>query len=448
MKTDHTGMNSRRVSWTLLSIAIFAGALLLFSRQRQHLSALRSEIAEKKTELAANGRDSQSQRNPVHDRNRPAQAGKEGLTDDGEADLPAAGALMAKITELTKGKTRREYAAMADSPELDKLRWLFADMGGKTFLKLMEGRELLLLSDAPGKDIFQKMFEEMNPQQALEILLGYPVADRNKIGIAADFLHWSELAPEAALQWFHKKEEQGDLVVKEEEVQMWAMQAEAPIHPTAVVGRMLQMEFSSGTQVTLNVICDGVKDPAERLAFLAAIDAAQTDGSHEREARLLREMFIKSIKQDLSEQPYAEASKVVDGACTPAEKVNFANSLSEDLDSRVSPDEWKRWSQWMAGLDAPVDEKHPLMKLMFNRFNPAVGEAAWVGDIPPGALRDLVVSKYVATKASPETAVKLIPLLPEGQERSDLARTVRSRAGNTDAAAVKSLQELEGAGKR
>ncbi|QJE98238.1 hypothetical protein [Luteolibacter luteus] len=416
MKTPHHSANRTCVILLLVAVA----AVLLGVLQHRRLVKLRDEIATARLEASAPAefRESREEEREADDLREEVRSLLDVLNDP---NGPGSALRMARLTELL------------ESLDAAAVRSLLDETGD-------DARGLAL------KEALRWQFYAANPREAFRLALGDAPDEQAKRAQVGAFIAWANLDPAGVLKWYWDAEKEGLPLAKEEELRVAVFGAQARLDPKrAIEGFRDHFGKDAGQDAkrAASSLVGGLRSESERMSFMLALnrntEADPGDGS-------FRKAVVAELSKTLVEEPFDEASAVIDGTFTKEEREKFAGVLGNG--GIFNPDTWRLWMGWVAALNLPAERGQPIanMTTVIARRKEQFKDLTWMAELPAGAQRDLVVETYarIAMESDLQEAVHWLEYLPAGEKRRDVAANVAYYLKMKDPDGAAALRTREG----
>lgn len=422
----------------LIIAAIVLTAGWLAVRQHSRLKSLRAEVSAL-TEGNPAARQASS-RSAGRSQGSPE---KTALTDQGSADLRA---LMLEVYQVTiggdagadaKDKLHRLLDACSRLSHADAAR-LLADLANDSSFpdEMRQGAH----------EIVFDLMRSANPRAAFLLVFNDPSYPERGSRLGSAFHAWAMRHPKDAALWHEQHaSELGDLITTPSFAQTLAI---ACANTDADRALSLALE-SSGPNAANNIRAQGEilaqnsRNTAAHQAFLAAFDRAEKSAADPQVVREARAGYVRGISNDMHQWPFEEAVSLIDGCLREDEKQLAIEQISHrgDLAHRG------QWADWLSKLEAPADDRHPLVGLIMSwTHTDPEGAGNWLDQAAPGDLRNKAIIEHAFQLAGsdPEGAANWTLRLPEGKRRDKIQGQVLKIWKSTDAGAASRFAAAHG----
>jgi hypothetical protein len=428
---------------------VIAGVALLAGEaghvQRLRLSTLRAEIAQWRAKAAGleatpGHARRESFREPQMDREK-ADSG--GLSLAGEETVPEALRLVALLAPGWRADQARWIGWLDWPQEEEPLEDLMLRMGAGAGKKLLEDPAL----EEPERRVLRQMFVRVNPEQSLLLSMSYPPDEVRDRWITQSFGRWAGADPTTAVRWYRQMEAKSDPVAQLWTVSLDAMNAEATVDPVRAVAKLEQLltdhPMTSATGLARGFI--STKDVNGRIALMNALNAAEMGFAGDAKLKEQWGVVFAEMNRSLIGEPFDDAMAVVDGSYTPEQRREFAKKVPGSNSFEMGAVDFLHWVDWLAGIDLPPDERHPLLGMLNYPSDPS-GEPVWLDQLPEGELKNVAVAHYAREMIydNPEVAARWLVKLPAGEKRTAIARTIAELLERKDEAAAEAFRKSEG----
>lgn len=429
----------------LLGIPLAAIGFALFQQHRLSELNLRIEL------LGGTGLSSRSAGEPASSTSRRGER----LPLDmhsmaGEETLPELMSLAAGIAEERRASSREQRyirQLAAGHPKLSRLQGLLAGLGAGAAEKLLAS-----LDDPLTKSTITGSYREANPQ---EFFFWSLISPRETGFSYLNFRDWGYLDPARALQWYREALARKDPLAEGIAMQTCAAVMESRVEPAravadlkAILNQHPEHWADSEVREIAQQFFVNLRDGRDFMSFLIALQPSATGAVEETpHLREFRDKVVYWTKERLKGLSGEEGIPVVEKGFTPQERRDFARKQAGSLVSQENSANAASWIPWLAAVDSPPDQKHPLRimaRCAGERNN--VPEPAWLDSLPGSPLKDLALQDYVEARTTiePSVAARWLTKIPAGPERADMAKKIAAALQTSDPGEASALLEREG----
>jgi hypothetical protein len=411
-----------------LGVALILGIGLA---QRQRLVALRGETALLRSNSAGS---------PIVPRTRSLERRSPGSEPPtairpsraGEEKLPEMRQLIVDYIEAIRSMK------LTPRQNFERMEELLAEMGALTFEELLTDLDKNV---APERELIS-WYISMNPPQALLFVKKFEDLPEREYRATSAFEGWGRLDPAAALQWLNQAEIDHDPLAAFDRLQERALALQMRINPGKALAKTLELTRSKPTPILPHNLYSELRGNPEHLALLAAMDQAETKPGDRALIARVRDNYVAGLRRSLARDTFANATELVDAGFTENEKLLFARLLPS-LSQNVGLNEVDKWAHWLAKLNVPADNSHPLLEML--RAND--DNAQWLIDLPQSELRTLAIASHARERRDPVDAATWVNRLPAGPKRTELGLQIAKRWAESDPEAAADFLEKEEAVK-
>lgn len=337
---------------------------------------------------------------------------------------------------LNSGWTTETHA------EFEQIRYkMIHDLAGTDHLSafdiLKQSLDLHELSDDQRDRLigsFVRIYTDANPVETLKLfgrLPDYPEFTKHLIKA---YLRSAINKPGQALAWFEEQSRNGNPIAGNPEMIRASLTAQARVDPTRAVTGMSDLTDSHVVEDLGSVLAREFRNAAEHVAFSRALQHVFAKNATSSALTEIRKSYAKSLVLGLDDWPFEDAVLLIDGCLTPEERFEAARSLMFfEKDQEAG-----NWADWLASLDVPDNNAHPLQSFV-GRWALSDPAAAlnWLENNASGPAMELGTigfANYMAER-DPQNALRLLGGLAESEKRSNTIQRVRERWRKVDPAA-------------
>lgn len=289
--------------------------------------------------------------------------------------------------------------------------------------------------------------------EAIALIQMAPESPGRDTKLYHQFYEWSQRRPAEAARWFEDELKKGNpltskLLTDAPDLQYVSILAQLRADPDrgiALALARLAPDVSPSTLHNLGATTAGkLADEAEHRDYLAALRRAAAQSPGNPVLAGIRSSYLQELTNSkLTDWSFDDAVALIDSEFTAQEKQEAASVISHFNDL----DEPQKWAAWIAKVDWPPEQEHPLDSYIGSwAYTDYTAAGEWLDRYPAGATKDSLIRSYSALifDKFPAEAARRVSSLSAGPVRDRTLQNLYWRWVDKDPDAAGSFAKEHG----